>query len=65
MRRLAIIFIVVISLFCQATLVLAEEVTPVSPPDSQKIQDRGTLIVALINRDVPPFFMQDASGKYI
>ena len=63
MRRLTIIFAVVIGLLLQTSLVLAENVAPISPPDIQQIQDRGTLIVALINRDVPPFFMQDASGK--
>lgn len=65
MRRLVIILAVVVSLFFQATLVLAEEVTPVSPPDIQKILDRGTLIVALYDRDMPPFFMQDAAGRLI
>lgn len=63
MRRLVIVFIFITSLFCQATLVLADKAAPTSPPDIQKILDRGTLIVALYNKDVPPFFMQDTSGK--
>ena len=34
------------------------------PPDIQRIKDRGELIVALIDQDIPPFFMHDESGRF-
>lgn len=65
MQRLTtIIFTVIASFFFQTTHARIEE--PItSPPDIQKIQERGTLIVALYDKDMPPFFMRDADGKLI
>lgn len=62
MRRLVIILVLTFCLICQVNLGFASEQASV-PPDIQKILDRGTLIVALYNKDAPPFFMQDASGN--
>jgi len=33
------------------------------PPDIQRILDRGKLVVSLLNRDNPPFFMTDKEGR--
>lgn len=33
------------------------------PPDIAKIKERGTLIVAMYDKDMPPFFMQDKKTK--
>lgn len=62
MRRLVTLFVLAISLFCRVQQTFANEINTASP-DIQKIIDRGTLIVALYNKDVPPFFMQDADGN--
>src|SRR4051794_14650803 len=35
------------------------------PPDIQQILNHGTLIVAIYQKDTPPFFMQDKTGKLI
>ena len=32
------------------------------PPDIQRILDRGTLVVALLDHDNPPFFMGEAKA---
>jgi ABC-type amino acid transport substrate-binding protein len=35
-----------------------------SPPDIQRIKDRGELIVAMFSQDIPPFFMHDENGRF-
>ncbi len=61
MRYLFAVFVLFFALFAQQKTAFAEEVN--IPPDIQKIKKRGTLIVAILNKDVPPFFMTNAAGK--
>ncbi len=49
------IFFFVINSFAEESL----------PPDILRIQQRGKIVVAMYNEDVPPFFMKDANDKFI
>lgn len=57
MRCLCFLFL--ITLFVQ--VLGADEVS--MPPDIKRIKDRGELVVAMINEDVPYFFCKDKDGK--
>ena len=47
-----------------ASILLSSAPTPRTemPPDIQRILDRGTLVVALLNHDNPPFFIGEAKA---
>lgn len=48
----------------ETTAAAAPAPVPSAPPDITRIVQRGKLIVAMTSFDVPPFFMNDASGRF-
>ncbi len=49
--------------FCQLSVMAAEK--SVYPPDIQRIKERGKLIVAMIDEDVPYFFNTTKEGQFV
>ncbi|MDF2810884.1 MAG: putative transporter [Microvirga sp.] len=64
-RQAPLVYLVaaVVAVFCAFSSTTNAQTTP-SPPDITRILERGKLIVAMTNFDVPPFFMTDANGRF-